>query len=113
MLNFSRKTEAKLGLLREVVQRVKNGEEVDVKGLLGTGDPKSESEWDEVMKELGETDMVAEGKRKREEKRREKARLREEAEAERRRARDEGAGSREGGAGESGEKGGGRPKFIM
>lgn len=106
MLNFSRKTDAKLSLLREVVQRVKSGEEVDVRGLVGTGDPKSEAEWEEVMKELEGTDMVAEGKRKREEKRKEKARLREEAEAGRRRERDAAAGG-------EGKDGGARPKFMM
>lgn len=107
MLNFSRKTEARLSLLREVVQRIKNGEDVDVKGLLGTGDPKSEAEWEEMMKELEETDMVAEGKRKREEKRREKARAKEEADAEKQRERDNARG--ESGA----EKSEGRPKFMM
>jgi hypothetical protein len=38
MLNFSRKTEAKLTVLRDVLKRVKNGEDVDVAKLLGTGD---------------------------------------------------------------------------
>lgn len=112
MLNFSRKTEAKLSLLREVVQRIKDGEEnVDVRGLLGTGDPKSEAEWEEVMKELEGTDMVAEGKRKREERRRERAKAREEADAEKKRERAERQG--DGGDGEEGKKGGGRPKFMM
>ena len=54
MLNFSRKTDAKLSLLREIVQRVKNGENVDVKKALGTGDPQQEAEWEEVMKEEDE-----------------------------------------------------------
>ncbi|KAK5123295.1 hypothetical protein LTR85_002725 [Meristemomyces frigidus] len=73
MLNFSRKTDAKLELLREVVQRVKDGEDVDVKRLLGTGDAESEKEWEEVMKELESTDMLWEGKRKREAKQAAKA----------------------------------------
>lgn len=73
MLNFSRKTDAKLELLREVVQKVKNGEDVDVRGLLGTGDPAHEKEWEEVMRELEETDMLLEGRKKREAKRAEKA----------------------------------------
>ncbi|KAK4547212.1 hypothetical protein LTR36_001434 [Oleoguttula mirabilis] len=73
MLNFSRKTDAKLELLREVVQRVKNGEDVDVKRLLGTGDQQSEQEWEEVMKELESTDMLWEGKVKREAKQAAKA----------------------------------------
>ena len=73
MLNFTRKTDAKLSLLREVVQKVKNGEEVDVKRALGTGDPQSEAEWEEVMKELGEANTLWEGRQKREAKRAEKA----------------------------------------
>lgn len=60
MLNFSRKTESKLALLREVIQRVKNGEDVDVKGLLGTGDGQQESEWEEVVQELESNALVGE-----------------------------------------------------
>lgn len=105
MLNFSRKTEAKLSLLREVVQRVKEGKEVDVMGLLGTGDEQAESEWEEVLRELADTDMVAEGRRKREERRREKIRARDMAENETMGKGEEGAQrQREGGA---------RPKFMM
>lgn len=44
---FSRKADAKIGLLREVIERVQNGEEVDVAGLLGTGDKEQEKEWEE------------------------------------------------------------------
>ena len=77
MLNFSRKTDAKLALLREVIQKVKNGEEVDVKRALGTGDPKAEAEWEEMVKELESTDMLLEGRKKRAAKRAEKAAARE------------------------------------
>lgn len=66
MLNFSRQTDARLGLLREVVQKVKDGETVDVKKALGTGDPEAEKEWEQVIKELGTTDMLLEGRRNRE-----------------------------------------------
>lgn len=69
MLNFTRQTDAKLELLREVVQRVKNGEDVDVKRALGTGDPEQEKEWEQVMKELEETDMLLESRKRREAKR--------------------------------------------
>lgn len=90
------------------MQRIKDGEEVDVKRLLGTGDEKSEREWEEVMKELEETDMLAEGRRKREQKRLEKARKREEAEEERKRGRDNvGAGQ------DSVARDDGKPKFLM
>lgn len=46
---FSTHTETKLTLLREVVRRVKAGEEVDVEGILGTGDPQKEREWEDGM----------------------------------------------------------------
>ncbi|KAI9724847.1 MAG: hypothetical protein M1812_000123 [Candelaria pacifica] len=48
-LNFSRKADAKIGLLKEVIERVQSGEEVDVEGLLGTGDREKEKEWEEGM----------------------------------------------------------------
>jgi hypothetical protein len=44
---FSRRADAKIGLLKEVIERVQNGEEVDVEGLLGTGDKEREREWEE------------------------------------------------------------------
>ncbi|KAK5171766.1 uncharacterized protein LTR77_003402 [Saxophila tyrrhenica] len=79
MLKYTRQTEAKLGLLREVVQKVKNGEEVDVRKALGTGDEQTEREWEEMVKELEETDTVIEGWKRKAEKRKEReaARLRE------------------------------------
>lgn len=46
---FSRRADAKIGLLREVIERVQKGEEVDVEGLLGTGDKQREKEWEEGM----------------------------------------------------------------
>jgi hypothetical protein len=45
--NFTRKAEAKLALLKEVIQRLKDGEQVDVERLLGTGDEAKEREWEE------------------------------------------------------------------
>jgi hypothetical protein len=45
--NFSRQTESKIRLLREVVKRVQSGEDVNVEELLGTGDPVKEREWEE------------------------------------------------------------------
>lgn len=46
-INFSRKADAKIGLLKEVIGRVQRGEEVDVEGLLGTGDKEKEGEWED------------------------------------------------------------------
>lgn len=44
---FSHETDAKLNLLREVIQRVQSGEDVDVEAMLGTGNKAKEKEWDE------------------------------------------------------------------
>lgn len=52
MTTYSRNTETKLELLREVVKRVKAGEQIDVKKLLGTGDRAIEQEWEEMVQEL-------------------------------------------------------------
>ena len=49
---FTRKTEAKIALLRETIERVHRGEDVDVERILGTGDPEKEQEWEQVMQEL-------------------------------------------------------------
>ena len=38
--------------MRDAIERVQRGEDVDVKRLLGTGDPTAEQEWEEVLKEL-------------------------------------------------------------
>jgi hypothetical protein len=51
-VGFTRKTEAKIALLRETIERVHRGEDVDVERVLGTGDPEKEKEWDQVMQEL-------------------------------------------------------------
>ena len=47
--NFTRKADAKIALLREVIERVQRGEDVDVEGLLGTGNPEKEKEWNEGL----------------------------------------------------------------
>ena len=44
---FVRQSEARIGILREVVERLQRGEEVDVERVLGTGDPEKELEWEE------------------------------------------------------------------
>lgn len=108
MLNFTRETEAKLAALREVIKRVKNGEEVDVKKVLGTGDADQEKEWEQVIKELETTDMLAEGRKKREAERKEKAERRKREDEERRHsARTNSDGSSNEPSGSSG------PRFLM
>lgn len=44
---YTRRADAKIGLLKEVIGRVQKGEDVDVKGLLGTGNPEKEKEWEQ------------------------------------------------------------------
>jgi hypothetical protein len=44
---FTRRADAKIGLLKEIIERIQKGEDVDVEGLLGTGDKDREKEWEE------------------------------------------------------------------
>ncbi|KAE8358546.1 hypothetical protein BDV27DRAFT_137541 [Aspergillus caelatus] len=55
---YTRTTDAKITLLREVIERVKNGEKVDVERLLGTGDQGKEREWEEILREIEEEDSL-------------------------------------------------------
>ena len=67
---FMRRADAKIDLLREVIEKVQNGEEVDVEGLLGAGDPDKEIEWEEVLKEIEKEDELWTEARKRKPRRR-------------------------------------------
>ncbi|KAF3040357.1 hypothetical protein E8E12_009397 [Didymella heteroderae] len=60
-----RKAEAKIGLLREVIERVQNGEDVDVEKVLGTGDERMEKEWHEVLREVKEEEALFQSRKKR------------------------------------------------
>jgi hypothetical protein len=42
-----RKADAKIGLLKEIIERVQRGEDVPVESMLGTGSAESEKEWTE------------------------------------------------------------------
>lgn len=44
---FMRRSDVRISLLREVVERIQNGEAVDVEKVLGAGDPEREAEWEE------------------------------------------------------------------
>ncbi|KAJ6001833.1 hypothetical protein N7522_007060 [Penicillium canescens] len=55
---YTRSTDAKIELLREVIARTKNGEKVDVEKLLGTGDEAKEREWDDVLREIEAEDSL-------------------------------------------------------
>lgn len=45
--NFLRSTNSKIRQLSEVIDKLKNGEDVDVRKTLGTGNKASEDEWEE------------------------------------------------------------------
>ncbi|TVY43350.1 hypothetical protein LSUB1_G002515 [Lachnellula subtilissima] len=55
---FTRRADAKISLLKEIIERIKNGEDVNVEGLLGTGDKQREKEWEEVLQEIEEEDAA-------------------------------------------------------
>ncbi|PHH87761.1 hypothetical protein CDD83_8439 [Cordyceps sp. RAO-2017] len=49
---YARQSRVRLELLREVVERIRNGEEVDVEKVLGTGDEQKEADWEEVLRAI-------------------------------------------------------------
>ncbi|KAI5813997.1 hypothetical protein BZA77DRAFT_319824 [Pyronema omphalodes] len=55
---FERKADTKIALLKEVLEAIGRGEEVDVEKVLGAGDEKEEKAWEEVIKELEEDDVL-------------------------------------------------------
>ncbi|KAL1901333.1 hypothetical protein Sste5346_001738 [Sporothrix stenoceras] len=60
---FMRQSEVKIGLLKDVIERIQKGENVDVESALGTGDPVKEAEWDSVLKEIESDDVTRELRR--------------------------------------------------
>ncbi|KAI9750864.1 MAG: hypothetical protein M4579_006270 [Chaenotheca gracillima] len=64
---FSRRTEARIGILKEAVERTEKGEEgIDVEKLLGRGDEDAERGWEDVLKEIQEEEeMFQKAKRER------------------------------------------------
>ncbi|KAL9075934.1 MAG: hypothetical protein Q9161_001328 [Pseudevernia consocians] len=76
--NFSRRADAKIKLLKDVLDRVQRGENVDVEKILGTGDEEQEQEWRDVLRNLEEEDRMWQAK----DRRREKEQLQNEQEAE-------------------------------
>ncbi|KAK8212330.1 hypothetical protein IWZ01DRAFT_482072 [Phyllosticta capitalensis] len=65
MANYSRKADAKIALLKEVFERVQRGEEVDVEGLLGTGNEQVDKEWEEALKEIEEDERAGQSRKRR------------------------------------------------
>ncbi|EAW12857.1 DUF5321 domain-containing protein [Aspergillus clavatus NRRL 1] len=55
---YTRSTDAKIRLLREVIEKVQRGEKVDIERLLGTGDEAKEREWEEILREIEEEDSL-------------------------------------------------------
>jgi hypothetical protein len=51
-----RRAETRIGILREVVEKLQRGEEVDVEKALGTGNAEQEKEWERVLKEIEQDD---------------------------------------------------------
>ncbi|KAI1368479.1 hypothetical protein F5Y08DRAFT_265938 [Xylaria arbuscula] len=60
---FMRRAETRIGVLREVVEKLQRGEEVDVDKALGTGDEEKEKEWEEVLRELERDDILKNSKK--------------------------------------------------
>ncbi|KAK3954131.1 hypothetical protein QBC32DRAFT_97007 [Pseudoneurospora amorphoporcata] len=59
---FSRQTDVRINTLREVVERIQKGEDVDVEKVLGTGDPEREAAWDEVLREIEREEIMHKAK---------------------------------------------------
>jgi hypothetical protein len=55
---FMRKAELKIAKLREVIEKLHKGEEVDVEKVLGTGDETQELEWEEALREIENEDRM-------------------------------------------------------
>jgi len=55
---FMRQSGVRIELLREVVEKLQRGEEVDVEKALGTGDAKRELEWEQVLREIEREEPV-------------------------------------------------------
>ncbi|KAG4304604.1 hypothetical protein PORY_001997 [Pneumocystis oryctolagi] len=49
---FEEQIDAKISLLRNVIDRIQRGEEVDVPRELGTGVVEKEKEWSDVMQQI-------------------------------------------------------------
>ncbi|KAK3375359.1 hypothetical protein B0H63DRAFT_496536 [Podospora didyma] len=61
---FARQTDVRIGLLRDVVDKIQKGQKVDVERALGTGDAEREEQWEEVLKEIERENAVLGKKRK-------------------------------------------------
>ncbi|RDA93984.1 hypothetical protein CP533_4971 [Ophiocordyceps camponoti-saundersi (nom. inval.)] len=48
----ARQSAVKISLLREIVEKIRNGEKFDVEKALGTGDSEREANWAKVLREI-------------------------------------------------------------
>ncbi|KAI0180393.1 hypothetical protein GGR52DRAFT_241828 [Hypoxylon sp. FL1284] len=55
---FVRQSEVRIDLLREVVEKLQRGEEIDVEKTLGTSDVEKEKEWEEALREMEREDFL-------------------------------------------------------
>ena len=62
---FMRQSDVRIGVLKEVVERLQRGETVDVEKALGTGDEQKEAEWEAMLKEI-ERDDISRNQKKQE-----------------------------------------------
>ncbi|KAF2131967.1 hypothetical protein P153DRAFT_284546 [Dothidotthia symphoricarpi CBS 119687] len=60
-----RRAETKIGMLKEVIERVQRGEHVEVEKELGTGDAEGEREWAEVVKDIQDEEALFQSKKRR------------------------------------------------
>jgi hypothetical protein len=60
-----RLADIKLRQLREVIEKLERGEDVDVEKALGTGDEASEQEWEEALRELESEERLWQNNRSR------------------------------------------------
>jgi hypothetical protein len=74
---FMRRAELRIRKLREVVEALQRGEEIDVEKALGTGDEAQEREWEEALKQIEAEDRLWQSNRQK--RKEEKAKAREEA----------------------------------
>ncbi|KAK3322570.1 hypothetical protein B0H66DRAFT_602008 [Apodospora peruviana] len=49
---YARRTDVRIALLRETVEKLQRGEKVDVEKVLGAGDAEQEQQWQDVLKEI-------------------------------------------------------------
>ena len=70
---FMRRAELRIGKLREVVEALRRGEEIDVEKALGTGDEAQEREWEEALKEIEAEDRLWQSNRQKRKEERAKA----------------------------------------